>query len=259
MTPDEWRTWERLNGTSNTEEEWLACPAADSLLFRILELRASERKLRLFGCACCRLVWHYFVQPESKSAVEAAERFAVGEIPAEVMKAAADAASAVVRQGNPPRRTDRGRREEYHEHIAAVSAAEVARAEDEDGWPYWERLVEIPDRTLEIARYQRFGLNGATMEAALCDRLRDIVGNPYRAVNVAPEWETATVLGLAQGILIERGFDRLPILADALEDVGCSEAELLAHCREPRVHVLGCWAIDLLLGHGWRRACEPEC
>jgi hypothetical protein len=256
MTPDEWSTWERLNGSKNTEEQWLACPEVGSLLCRALELRASDRKMRLFGCACCRMFWHYLVQPVSKAAVEATEQFAIGEISAEDMYAAAEAAAAAIPE-NPPRNTDRGRTEEYLEYLAAVSASEVARAEDEGGWPYWERLVDIPSNALSVAREQRFGLDQQAMQAKLCDRLRDIVGNPFRPVSVAPEWRTATVLALGRGILAERAFERLPILADALEEAGCSDTELLAHCREPRVHVLGCWVVDSLLGHSWREA-EPS-
>ncbi len=175
-TPDEWSRWERLNGSKNTEEQWLACSEVGSLLCRALELRASDRKMRLFGCACCRMFWHYLVQPTSKAAVEAAERFAVGEISAEDMYAAAEAAAAVIPK-NLPRNTDRGRTEEYLEYLAAVSASEVALAEDEGGWPYWERLVDIPSNALSVGREQRFGLDREAMQAALCDRLRDIMGN----------------------------------------------------------------------------------
>jgi hypothetical protein len=40
---------------------------------------------------------------------------------------------------------------------------------------------------------------------------------------------------------------RLAVLADALEDVGCTDQEILQHLRAPGVHVRGCWALDLLL------------
>jgi hypothetical protein len=55
---------------------------------------------------------------------------------------------------------------------------------------------------------------------------------------------------LAQAIDDERAFDRLPILADALEDAGCTDADLLNHCRGPGLHVMGCWVVDMLLGKG---------
>jgi hypothetical protein len=83
------------------------------------------------------------------------------------------------------------------------------------------------------------------------DLLRDIFGNPFRAVLVAPawlSWNGETVLRLAESIYQERAFERLPILADALEDAGCTDSAILEHCRGPEPHVRGCWAIDLLLG-----------
>jgi len=56
------------------------------------------------------------------------------------------------------------------------------------------------------------------------------------------------VVKLAESIYDERAFDRMPILADALEEAGCANADILAHCRQPGEHVRGCWAVDLILG-----------
>ena len=64
------------------------------------------------------------------------------------------------------------------------------------------------------------------------------------------EWVTPTVRALAEGIYADRAFDRLPILADALQDAGCDDADVLAHCRGPWPHVRGCWVVDLVLGKG---------
>ena len=55
---------------------------------------------------------------------------------------------------------------------------------------------------------------------------------------------------LAQAIYEERDLRRLPVLADALEDAGCEDADLLGHLRGPGRHVRGCWALDLVLGKG---------
>ena len=78
--------------------------------------------------------------------------------------------------------------------------------------------------------------------------LLEVVGNPFRPVNYDPSWRTPTVLALAQGIYEEGAFDRMPILADALQDGGCDNIDILDHCRGPGPHVRGCWVVDLLLG-----------
>jgi hypothetical protein len=78
--------------------------------------------------------------------------------------------------------------------------------------------------------------------------LRDIVGNPFRPFSADPAWLTSTVVTLATGIYEQRAFDRMPILADALQDAGCEDADILDHCRGAGPHVRGCWVVDLLLG-----------
>jgi hypothetical protein len=79
---------------------------------------------------------------------------------------------------------------------------------------------------------------------------RELFCNPFRPVVFDPRWQSETVLALATGIYAERAFDRMPILADALEDAGCDNAYVLTHCRGPGPHVRGCWVVDLLLGKG---------
>jgi hypothetical protein len=82
--------------------------------------------------------------------------------------------------------------------------------------------------------------------------LRCIFGAiPFRPVALDPAYLTrdgGTIPRLAQAIYDDRAFDRLPILADALEEAGCTNADILDHCRQPGPHVLGCWVVDLLLG-----------
>jgi hypothetical protein len=82
------------------------------------------------------------------------------------------------------------------------------------------------------------------------DLLRDIIDNPFRPIPLNTSWlawNDGTVGKLTEGIYDERAFDRLPVLADALEEAGCIDADILSHCRCARPHVRGCWAIDLLL------------
>jgi hypothetical protein len=80
--------------------------------------------------------------------------------------------------------------------------------------------------------------------------LRDIIGNPFCPVALNPAWLTPNVTALARSIYADRNFIDLPILADALEEAGCTRPELLTHLRGPGPHVLGCWALDLVLNKG---------
>ena len=78
-----------------------------------------------------------------------------------------------------------------------------------------------------------------------------IIGNPFAMLSVAPDWlvwNGDTVHQLAQHIYDNRTFDRLFVLADALEDAGCTDSAILEHCRSGGEHFRGCWVVDLLLG-----------
>jgi hypothetical protein len=78
--------------------------------------------------------------------------------------------------------------------------------------------------------------------------LLDIFGNPFRSVAFAPEWRTGTAVALAKQMYESRDFGAMPILADALQDAGCDNDDVLNHCRDAKqVHVRGCWVVDLVL------------
>jgi hypothetical protein len=85
--------------------------------------------------------------------------------------------------------------------------------------------------------------------------LREVIGNPSRAAPLSAAWLTPAVTGLAATAYQERALpsghldpQRLAVLADALEEGGCADAELLGHLRSAGPHVRGCWALDLVLG-----------
>jgi hypothetical protein len=83
------------------------------------------------------------------------------------------------------------------------------------------------------------------------DLIRNIFGNPFRPVTIAPailHWNDSTVIKLAQAIYDASAFERMAILGDALEEAGCTAADVLNHCRQPGPHTKGCWVVDLLLG-----------
>jgi hypothetical protein len=141
---------------------------------------------------------------------------------------------------------------------ASASTVEFARSavEWEKDQPSWgERLVGVSD--WDLGPPPLFCPYAAALSYAVdnpehsCKVLRELVGNPFRPVSVDPSWlvwHDGTILKVTQGIYDDRAFDRLPILADALEDAGCDNADVLAHCRGPGPHVRGCWVVDLLLG-----------
>ncbi len=78
---------------------------------------------------------------------------------------------------------------------------------------------------------------------------RDIFGNPFRPVTFSPGWRADTAMSLARGMYDAREFSAMPILADALQDAGCDNTDVLTHCRDAKqIHVRGCWVVDLVLG-----------
>ncbi|HVL12748.1 MAG TPA: hypothetical protein VM529_09290 [Gemmata sp.] len=96
--------------------------------------------------------------------------------------------------------------------------------------------------------YERVELKSPRPEV-YANLLRCIFGNPFRPGTLDPTWRTDTVVALAGGIYHDRAFDRLPILADALQDAGCDSDDILSHCRDAlATHVRGCWVVDLVLG-----------
>jgi hypothetical protein len=120
-------------------------------------------------------------------------------------------------------------------------------------------LVLAPDRIGNKIRLHISGLFKSESEsqaaytdchlAAIRPYLLCIFGNPFRPVTLDPAWRTSDVLALARGIYEERAFDRMPILADALQDAGCDNDDILSHCRDTATpHARGCWVVDLVLG-----------
>jgi len=88
-----------------------------------------------------------------------------------------------------------------------------------------------------------------TERNAQCGLIRDIFGNPFRPVEFDPAWRSDTAMSLAKHMYESRDFSAMPILADALQDAGCDNADILTHCRdESLTHVRGCWVVDLVLG-----------
>ncbi|MCI0699658.1 MAG: hypothetical protein L0241_01040 [Planctomycetia bacterium] len=85
--------------------------------------------------------------------------------------------------------------------------------------------------------------------AAQADLLRNIFGpRPKSPIKLKSEWRTDTAVSLARTMYESREFSAMPILADALQDAGCDNEDILNHCRGDGPHVRGCWVVDLVLG-----------
>jgi hypothetical protein len=225
---------------SMTESEWLTCTQPQKLL-KYLHTRADERKRRLFAAACCRRVWRLLVDERGRRAVEVAERYASGKATDEALSRAemeADEAFGVLR--------DSGR----DALLWAANAVYVAVC----GGVGWDIAGTAASAAAAgVGADAAPGKQKAAREEEGCAQLallRCVFGNPFRPVSLDTAWLTwneGTVVRIAQAINDERAFERLGILADALEDAGCTEAQILEHLRGPGPHALGCWAIDCVL------------
>jgi putative RNA 2'-phosphotransferase len=215
-----------------TEQEWSRCVERWKML-EFLRYKATDRKLRLFAVACCRTVSHLLTDNRSHHAIEVAEDFADDKRSEEDLACAWEAAGEVspAEHGSPAR---------HHSWQGVHAAAwQVAEADAFDAARTTAVSTCECTHSPEAARQ---------VEASQCCLLRCIFSNPFHPVTLQPSWLTSTVNALTEAVYQERAFDRLPILADALEDAGCTNTDCLNHCRYPGVHVLGCWCVDLILG-----------
>jgi hypothetical protein len=263
-----------------TETEWLTCKVAH-LMLETLRDNVSERKLRLFAVASCVRVWNLFPDERSRNAIQIAELFAddraTGDNLREARAAAEEAQRAVPRPqrsgycywGNtsaeaalacvateaiPP--ADRPAPQHNYFTTAAGAAANAKAAHHLWSIEEAEPLDLIPDDgSYDNARDQREEEFQTLWDeirrvewAAQAELLREIFGNVFRSVAFSPEWRTDTAVSLGQQMYEARDFGALPILADALQDAGCDNDDILSHCRDSSItHVRGCWVVDLVL------------
>jgi hypothetical protein len=216
-----------------TEGEWLACSDPQAML-EFLRGKASDRKLRLFAVAYFHSEFYDVICTDTQTAwvaiEEVAERYADGSATRQELHSASGAAAAAPTY------------DDLAWHFTATYAAAAAAIDVHKAFvaatqsDYAARTA--PHAALAISRDQ-------SKRRSL---LYELFGNPFRPVTINPAWLTSTVKQLAQSIYDERAFDRLPILADALEDAGCDNADILNHCRRPGEHVRGCWVLDVVLG-----------
>ena len=235
MTFEEWQR--RPSPPAMTEEEWLASTDPKPML-EGLRGQVSGRKLRLFAIACCRRVGHHISIANRLQAIEDAERFAEGMCSEDELSASCYRGWTGSTIRNHPIAFDA----DDYANAAAGDTAQPVAFEAADSVRNLAQLAADPD--LEV----RGEVQNGREQYPQTQLLRDIFGNPFRPVVVDPSWLTSDVHALATGIYQDRAFDRMPILADALEEAGCINAHVLLHCRQQSEHVRGCWVVDLLLG-----------
>jgi hypothetical protein len=214
-----------------TEAEWLATDLMT--MWRYLADKASERKLRLVAVACCRELWEFIRDERGRRATVVAERYADGMATAGELQAAYEDAAVLEPEidSYPAEKASA-----WVAHQSAVVASENALGHSATG------AYDVPGHFLLWRRQKK------RMRKFSVKLLREVFGNPFHPVAADPSWRTSTVVSLAEGIYADRAFDRLPILADALQDAGCENPDVLGHCRGPGPHARGCWVVDLLLG-----------
>jgi hypothetical protein len=252
-----------------TESDWLGDADPWQMLVhlrigpRVQQSKAGRRRLRLFAVACCRRLWPILPEGPLRRAVEVNDRYAEGLAERDEVETARSAALTGMRSA-----------------WAALRAAAVAAPLEEQPlrnavssatWRAGQAVFQA--LRSEAYRAAREAALGAAMAAAQFatgplyhsvwrsaveaqktaqrQLLRDLFGNPFRRPVLDPLWRRSNdgaAVRLAGAVHEEQAFERLPILADALEDAGCDDAGLLGHCRGPGPHVRGCWAVDLILG-----------
>jgi hypothetical protein len=226
------------------ETEWLTRSTAPLRLARYIQTRVSSRRLQILSCAVCRLVVSS-QSPRYQRKLEAAERFAFGELDGKAYYERMGSFGAVpdpVVHG-----AEYGAMRAVHSALCGNIVAGFVNAVE---WVLESYRNRMDDHSHNIPQ-------------RLCDLMREIIGNPFRAWSVTPSWLASGIriapdgtsvalslaaMDLARQIDVHGRFDLMPVLADELEASGCTDPALLQHCRHGINHLRGCWAVDLVLG-----------
>jgi hypothetical protein len=212
-----------------TEAEWRACDSLGSAL-GFIENHISDRKLRLFSCACCRRVWDH-LNVLDRGFIESAERIIDGT----------GTVLDIAQVGEVERGWNHPTSPTSWMFLGSLFHPRRSRTPVQIQWSVSHRLQPGEGRNTATTRSE---------EQSQLALLRDIAGNPFRSIAFSPESRTDTAVSLARMVYESREFSAMPILADALQDAGCDDDDLLNHCRSDGPHVRGCWVVDLVLGKG---------
>jgi hypothetical protein len=211
-----------------TEAEWLASNDPQELL-KYPKRELSRRKVRLFAVGCCARAIELFTDQRTRRLLDMTEQFTDGLVTKSELASASQASRGMID----------GTRGWFtlpeHAALGLICAASTSR--------------EAVGRAIEAAQYVAYALRELPrVSPGNATLVREVFGNPFRPVPFNQAWRTTDLTRLANGIYAEKAFDRMPILADALQDAGCDNADILDHCRGPGPHVRGCWVVDLVLG-----------
>jgi hypothetical protein len=227
------------------ETDWLAGTDPLAMLDHV-GVGVSDRKLRLFACACVRHKWALIPHRRQRGAVELAERLAEGRAKEAELE---DARQRAQTWGYEAPEFERGIYQAAA-HTLAESAMEAAR--EACGSILQHAANEAAFEAISGEDESRLSAAASAAEGRALGRLAvEVFGNPFRPLKVERAWLTASdgaALAMARWIDEEWRIDEMPYLADALTDAGCSADALIRHLRDEGPHVRGCWALDALLG-----------
>jgi len=225
-----------VNAAPYTQQHWETTSKVAELeiCYRAFGKQLTPRQERLLFCGLAR---NYFTQFRSKLFWEA---ITIGERWAD--------------DGQPPFGVDDlrrkiGRRREPPSLIEWVSNLihRVLLDDGEGRTPSLEAWAWLADEC--IAQVPYVELATRVLECSgLVEIFRDFVPNPFLRLEWNPDWFTSTVRELATVMYEHREFSAMPILADALQDAGCDNEQILNHCRAEKLHARGCWVLDAILG-----------
>jgi hypothetical protein len=220
-----------------TEAAWLAATDPTPMLefLRTAKLpsgRIRSRKFRLFLVACCLRYTHLITDSRTRNAISVAELHTQGLATRLQLRQACQQAEAVPRELR-AKGVEYVNKSYFHAIASYVCAVHIVGP---------ERVVN------EFLGFHYAASDDRIREQSIVASLLRDSFNPFHFIAFDPSWRTEAVVGLARGMYESRDFAPMPVLADALEDAGCADAAILAHCRGDGPHVRGCWVVDLVLG-----------
>jgi hypothetical protein len=238
-----------------TEEEWLAEDANHwPRLNCAIQKTVNSRKLILAAVSFCYPAMYLMKDERSKDAVIAAEKYADGEISKKELRAAYIAAHAVslvnVSGAYIAYATTHiagGIAHAAYNPVHIVNVAYNAANHVVNATAYYVTINDHPYYRSHVIANAAMASNTRKGQKQL---VHCIFGNPFQVTKFDPNWMNDNASKLAQSVYIRKDFSLLSMLADELEENGCTDTQILNHCRNDKIHTRGCWVLDTILGKG---------